>query len=432
MLLALLAFAAVARAGEDEGTLSVPGLLALQAGLIAQQLGPMRSPYEGRNSLPARGEFALTHSYLASLGFGAADGWQAIADLRLQRGRAVNGGNGLAGFANGEFQEAAGDTGVYPLRTYVRRLWAQDAACLPVDKGIDKLASCEPVERIELKAGQMLPSDDFDRNRYMSNPLSQFMNLGLVNNAAWDFAQTSRGTSQGVALGWHRRHWSFVLGSYRMPSAPAGPALDAGFRSRNDNAELVLRSSDDGVVLRLLAFRNRAPMGRYDEALRIAASSGGTPALDATRGPQRIKRGWGMSLEWPLGDDGDSGLFLCAARNDGRTEDFSFTEADANLCAGFQLSGVRWGREGDRLGVGLLVNRISAVHQDYLAAGGTGIQVGDGRLSYGPEQVIDVYYAIRPARHVSISPDLQWIRNPGYNRDRGPALFAGVRVTVSF
>ncbi|TAL73384.1 MAG: hypothetical protein EPN56_08150 [Rhodanobacter sp.] len=35
-------------------------------------------------------------------------------------------------------------------------------------------------------------------------------------------------------------------------------------------------------------------------------------------------------------------------------------------------------------------------------------------------------------RHLTLSPDLQWIRHPGYDRARGPAAFAGLRTHVKF
>jgi hypothetical protein len=41
----------------------------------------------------------------------------------------------------------------------------------------------------------------------------------------------------------------------------------------------------------------------------------------------------------------------------------------------------------DTVGLGAVMNLISKEHQDFFAAGGTGILVGDGRLSYGPEGI---------------------------------------------
>ena len=73
------------------------------------------------------------------------------------------------------------------------------------------------------------------------------------------------------------------------------------------------------------------------------------------------------------------------------------------------------------------INALSPAHRDYLAMGGSGFTLGDGALSYAREQIVEVYYNYALCDHVTLSPDLQLIRNPGYNRDRGPATFAGLR-----
>jgi high affinity Mn2+ porin len=125
-------------------------------------------------------------------------------------------------------------------------------------------------------------------------------------------------------------------------------------------------------------------------------------------------------------------LFACGGWNDGRTEDFSFTESDRDVCVGGQISGARWNRKDDRIGIGLLVNGLSGAHRDYLAAGGTGIQLGDGRLNYGSERIFEAYYNYQATRQISLMGDLQIVQNPGYNRDRGPAIIIGTRLLVVF
>ena len=59
------------------------------------------------------------------------------------------------------------------------------------------------------------------------------------------------------------------------------------------------------------------------------------------------------------------------------------------------------------------VNGLSSQHQNYLAEGGLGILLGDGRLNYGLEQVLEVYYRIQLGPYVQITPDFQFIQNPG-------------------
>ena len=105
---------------------------------------------------------------------------------------------------------------------------------------------------------------------------------------------------------------------------------------------------------------------------------------------------------------------------------------DRTVSFGFQVSGVHWGRSADHVGVGFALNALSPAHRDYLEAGGSGFVLGDGKLNYAHEEIVELYYSCAVIPHLTLSPDFQWIRHPGYNRDRGPAAFAGLRAHVEF
>ncbi len=53
-----------------------------------------------------------------------------------------------------------------------------------------------------------------------------------------------------------------------------------------------------------------------------------------------------------------------------------------------------WSRPGDTAGLAVVVNGISAVHRQFLTNGGLGITVGDGKLDYGKEEILETYYSI--------------------------------------
>jgi carbohydrate-selective porin OprB len=95
------------------------------------------------------------------------------------------------------------------------------------------------------------------------------------------------------------------------------------------------------------------------------------------------------------------------------------------------VSGEHWGRKDDRLGFAYGVNGLSTDHRNYLAAGGSGILLGDGRLNYGYEQALETYYRIQIGAYLQITPDFQYIQSPGYNKDRGPAEVYGLRAHLS-
>lgn len=117
---------------------------------------------------------------------------------------------------------------------------------------------------------------------------------------------------------------------------------------------------------------------------------------------------------------------------DGRTESWAFTEVDRCVSAGLSLAGTSWGRPRDRFGLAFVQNGLSPDHRDYLAAGGLGFLLGDGRLAYSPERIAEATYALALGRNVTASLDLQRCWNPAYNADRGPVTLWALRVHCAF
>ena len=117
----------------------------------------------------------------------------------------------------------------------------------------------------------------------------------------------------------------------------------------------------------------------------------------------------------------------------GDVEAYEFADIDRTAAAGVSQSGKPWGREGDRAAAAVVVNDISAIHRAYLAAGGTGILVGDGRLPHsGDEVILETYYRLAMTTAVHATLDYQFIQNPAYNRDRGPVSVLGLRLHAQY
>ena len=285
----------------------------------------------------------------------------------------------------------------------------------------------------------MAVTDDFDHNRYASATRTEFMNWSLWANTAWDYAANTRGFTDGFVLSYFSPSWVLRYGLYRMPLYANGQTLETLNRAQGENLELTLSPWSSGLVVRLLGYRNTAAMGNYREALAIGAENDAVPDVAADGRNGRHKYGFGLNAELPLADGGDTGLFMRAGWDDGATESFVFTEVDRQLSGGGQLSGVHWGRGSDVVGLGAVVGGLSGPHRDYLAAGGSGFLLGDGRLNYAHEQILELYYRLQlfdslgtvPLR-LQLSPDFQFIRNPGYNEARGPVRFYGLRLHLEY
>ena len=108
--------------------------------------------------------------------------------------------------------------------------------------------------------------------------------------------------------------------------------------------------------------------------------------------------------------------------DNGKTESFAYTEVDQTFAEGLGANGAWWHRKQDRAGIAFVSNAIKKDHQNYLADGGLGFLLGDGRLNYGRENIFESYYTVHVWRGIYLAPGVQHINNPGYNRDRGPVV----------
>jgi high affinity Mn2+ porin len=79
-----------------------------------------------------------------------------------------------------------------------------------------------------------------------------------------------------------------------------------------------------------------------------------------------------------------------------------------------------------------VINGLTPVHRDFFAAGGTGILAGDGALTYGLEEIVELYYDFHVWRTAHVALDYQYVANPAYNRDRGPVSVLGARLHSEF
>ncbi|MEP7096752.1 MAG: carbohydrate porin [Dokdonella sp.] len=420
----------------DDVPLFVPQWLGAQYTLVDQHQSSLHSPYSSAMSLRAGGDTERSHTFGGYFGVALPAHFQFYFDLEMFKGEAVSSGTGLGGFSNGDVVHSGGGSlskTVYVARRYLRWTLPLGDETRPTERAQDQLPDQEPTHRTEIKLGTMAVSDDFDKTRYADSARTQFLNWSLLNNTAWDFAADTRGYTEGIVMAWINPAWSLRYGVYRMPTEANGTQLVNSLRlARGEQLELALQTQPDGAALRLLAFRNVAGMGIYREAIEYAMVHATVPNIQADEQPGRHKYGFTINGELPLGDRGDTGLFTRAGWNDGHTESFTYTEVDRTLSAGFQLSGTHWRRPDDHVSVAIAIDALSSDHRDYLALGGRGFVLGDGGIDYAQERIVEAYYSFVPFKHVTLSPDIQLIQHPGYNRARGPVTFASLRAHVEF
>jgi hypothetical protein len=387
--------------------------------------------YSGANSFLAQAESARTFSSSLFLGWLVLPQTELYYNPEMLQGHGLSGTVGIAGFPNGEGGKAAFPNLHYSTsRLFVRQTFELGGEPAKAQDGQNQVGRSYDADRVTLSAGKFSAADFFDANSYTHDPRTQFMNWALLESAAWDFPADALGYTDGLVAEWSTKNWELHYGIFMEPAVSNGTRLDSRVDDAHGQILQFDRSYRVGALtgtFRPFVFWNEARMGNYADALAL----GDIPnALFETRA-YRSKVGFGLSWDQQLTDT--LGAFARLSWDDGRTESFAYTEVDRSAAAGLSLSGSRWARKDDVLGLAAVVNAIVPVHQAYLAAGGEqGLILGDGALDYGPEEIVEAYYSVQIAKWLSVSPDFQYVWAPGYNRARGPVPIYALRAHLEF
>jgi hypothetical protein len=416
-----------------------------QANIIFQAHGPFHSPYEGPNSLLPIGEYKTSLVGTLFLGYQLHHNLRyntdAILDVESAAGRGISEALGLAGFTNLDVVRNPNlGSAPYIARVQLHQTIGFTDKLVEVERGPFALATEAPERRLELHAGKMGMPDFFDLNGVGTDSHLQFLNWTVDNNGAWDYAADTRGYTYGVVAEYIDKEWSARYGVALMPTVANGIDLDWSLRrASGQNMEFEWRraplgglvKSDRKGVVRVIGFVNHAHMGLYRDAVkRYLAGEGDRPDINSVEKFGAVKYGFGLNAEQELSENLRG--FLRVGWNEGQHESFAYTEVDQTVEFGGDYAGRRWSRPDDKLGVAFATNAIKKDHQNYLALGGLGFLLGDGRLNYGRENILEGYYNLHVWRGMYYALNLQFIDHPGYNKDRGPLLVEAIRMHVDF
>lgn len=407
-----------------------------QANFILQWHPGFRSPYAGQNSFTAQAQDTTSRVLTLYTGVRLTPTSELLCDVQETGGHGLAEALGLAGFTDLDVvRNPTLSKAPYVARLMWHRIIPLSHSNTVAERNPLSLFSQLPERRLEVRLGKFSMVDFFDVNRYGSDSNFQFMNWTLDNAGTYDYAADTRGYTFGAMVEYDTRRWSLRFAEGLMPKIANGINLDADVsRARAENVEVEWRGSLVGrreTTVRLLSFVNHANMGSYRQAVNDF-QSGRTPLPDITAHPLETtaKYGFGLNVEQPLNHW--AGLFGRWGWNEGRHESYAYTEVDQSTQVGLAATGDGWGRRFDRAGLAFVSNGISRDHQEYLALGGSGFLLGDGRLTYGRENIVESYYTMHAWRGFYPSLNLQYVAHPGYNRDRGPVPVISLRLHIEF
>jgi high affinity Mn2+ porin len=404
-----------------------------QATYLWQKKPSFHAPYTGTNSLLPDREHAYSFTATAFLGYRPWQGGELYFNPEMIQAVPFSNLHGLGGLTNGEQQKTSGPNPVfYRARLFLRQTFGFGGGQDAVESGQNQLAGMVDKRRLVVTAGNLGVIDIFDNNAYAHDPRTQFTNWTFLTQGAYDYAADARGYSWGAAVEYYDDDWAFRIGRFMVPIQSNGLKLDTRIgKYHGDQFEIEHSHTIGGQPgkIRFLAFRNLENMGSFSDAIAYAQANGGTPDVANVR-KDNVKIGYGLNLEQAFRSD--VGLFARASWNDGNTETYSFTEIENSISTGVAVKGDSWGRSEDTFGLAVAQNGLNKAHRDYLSLGGLGAFIGDGRLNYRPERIVEAYYNVNVYKGTSLMAGFQRIVNPAYNADRGPVNVGTVRLHTEF
>jgi high affinity Mn2+ porin len=404
-----------------------------QATFVDQYHPAFKSAYRGANSLDPGSRGNETVDVTLFAGVSPWQGGEAWANVEMDQGFGLSGTFGVAAFPSAEAYKV-GDTHPYGRlhRLFFRQTFDLGGEEQTVEGQANQLAGSRNSDNLVLTLGKFSVTDIFDTNSYAHDPRGDFLNWAIVDAGAYDYAADAWAYTYGGAAEWNIGAWTLRGGLFDMSRLPNSTELETGFGQFELVSELERRITlfGQGGKIKLLGFVNHGRMGGYRDALALAQTTSAVPDVALVR-HFHSRPGGSLNVEQGLADD--LGFFLRASMEDGSKESFEFTDINQSLSTGLSLKGTSWERKDDTVGLAFEVAGISKSARAFLAAGGLGVLVGDGRLThYANETVIETYYDAQIVKGINAALDYQFIANPAYNADRGPVSVLGLRLHGEF
>ena len=375
-----------------------------------------KADYSGTNSMLSKEQRALSLTSTLFLDVPLWKGGLFTFNPEMSGGEGLSSAKGLGGFPNGEtFRIGEAKPVVYMARMLLQQKF-----------------KFKNNQSLQIVAGKFGLADYFDGNAYSHDPRTQFLNWSLMTHGAWDYAANTRGYTDGIYANYQFDTWQVRASLSALPTNANGPNLGFSFKKSNAinlevEKKITFKNNDSGTI-KLLGYKNLAGMGNYNLANSNYIT---TPSIISSRQDGRTKYGIGINADYSHSDTW--GLFGRMSYNDGKNETWAFTEIDQSASLGINLKGKLWNRSDDFAGLALATNGLSASHQTYQKLGGNGFMIGDGNLNYGTEKIVEAFYSFAiPHTSFTLSPDYQFVVNPGYNKDRGPIQFVALRFHAQF
>jgi hypothetical protein len=270
-------------------------------------------------------------------------------------------------------------------------------------------------EHLYLTAGKIDPFVFFDQNGAADDESAKFLNNAFVHNPLLDSGGDIRADAYGFAPG--------AIVKYENSGQKGGEwALSLGAFASGPGANFTGSLAGPLVIAQAetAAHINHLP-GSYRAYLWSQGRGSNYDQIE------RRHSGIGFSADQKVTDN----LTLFGRYGHQLKGKVRFDRA---LTVGAELAGNPWSRAADSIGLAFGALRTSAdFRNDSLTIDADGDTVPDfGYQASGSEKLVELYYRYKLNSKVELTPDFQWIRQPGGNGSAPTVKVFGLRAKIGF
>lgn len=257
------------------------------------------------------------------------------------------------------------------------------------------------LSRVEMTVGKIDPFGFFDGNGIADDESEQFLNLAFIHNplldAGGDIGVGEHGASPGLRVAYigdvnGGNNWAVSLGLF-------GAGEGADFAD----------TFEDPLAIAQVEYVGKT-FGGLSGGYRLYGWSNANS--ESFAGERQRHSGLGLSLDQQVSEHVT--LFSRLGKSTGG--DVAF---DTAATLGAELGGGLWGRADDRLGVAWGWLDTSGEYQ-----ADTGFDEAENHF--------EIYYKWQLNEHVSLTPDIQWIKNPAGDGAADDVTVVGLRAKAAF
>ena len=401
-----------------------------QTTFLEQYVFPFRTPYVGPNSLdPNQGR--ETWDATLFLGMRLWQGAEFWVNPEIDQGFGLSDTLGVAGFTSGEAYKVGASVPYARMpRAFIRQTIDLGGDSQKVESdATNQFSGSQTANRLVLTVGKFAVTDVFDNNKYAHDPRNDFMNWALIDTGTFDYAADAWGFTYGAAAEWYQGDWTVRGGIFDLSMVPNSIELDPSFAQFQWVGEIERRYRLWGQP-----GKSRSPVFSAAAAWAVSTTRSRwrgdrRPADTAAVRQYRSRGGVSLNLEQQITEE--LGVFARAGFANGNIEPYEFTDIDRTAAAGFSLTG----KSGAGLTTRLAWPAWSTAFPACTRPISTPAAWHPGRRRHaaasGAEQIVEAYYQL-PVSFLKLTLDYQFIVNPAYNEDRGPASVIAARMHAQF